>query len=138
MDVRRVTVETFMGQLPLELNAQKILRTGLVSISKEGIFTKEQRQEMEEISQRGSATKQILNHIAMRVQSNKQTFSSRLFGSSSPTLDPILQQAYEAALAPGLTTSLPSSLAGLGSCSLSWPFYYVYVSMQSQIQYFRL
>ena len=85
------------GEPFLEFHAQKILRTGLISISEEGIFTKEQRQEMEEISQRGSATKQILNHIAMRGQSNKRTFSSRMFDPESPSLNSILQQPYEAA-----------------------------------------
>ena len=62
----RATGEQFLGQVPLELHAQKILRIGLVSVSEEGIFFKDQRKEMEEISQRGSATKQISNNIAVK------------------------------------------------------------------------
>ena len=73
-----------------------------MSASEEGIFTKDQRKEMEEISQRGLATKPILHHIAMVVESNSEekSFTIRFFGTSSSTLDPILQKANEAASAP--------------------------------------
>ena len=68
---------------------------------------------MEEISQRGSATKQIIHHIAIGVESNseKKSFTDRFFGTSSPTLDPILHKAYEVALSPwpyNLITFIPS------------------------------
>ena len=92
----------FLGQTPLEFHAQYILKTGLVATAEDGIFTREQMKEMQEISQRGSGGNKILHHIAMGVESNseKKSFTERFFGTSSPVLDPILQKAYEAASAP--------------------------------------
>ena len=86
----------FLGQTPREFHAQKILRTGLVDVAEDGIFTREQMEEVQEIIQRGSATKQILHHIAMGVENNseKKSFTQKFFGTSSQILDPMKQPVH--------------------------------------------
>ena len=73
-----------------------------MDVAKDEIFTRKQMEEVQEISQKGKATKKILHHIAMGEESNseKKSFTHKFVGTSSPVLDPILQKAYKAASAP--------------------------------------
>ena len=61
---RGSTGEPYIIQTPQEFQVQKILRKGLGSTTEEGIYTKNQRKEMEEISQRGSATRHWVSRPA--------------------------------------------------------------------------
>ena len=71
----------------------------MVNLNTDGIYRKEQRTQMIEITQKGDAVKQVVSHITQAVHENTGTLLGQFTGLES-LLDPALTAAIQAGITP--------------------------------------
>ena len=89
----------YFGDQPETFKAKEILRKGLPMLNTDGIYTKSQRENMIELTQKGDATTQVIAHLTQTVHENQGTLWTQLTQYDT-LLDPAITRAIQAGVTP--------------------------------------